>query len=57
MKKVEYIKKSEIMDALEKERNILLDLKMYGAEHIMVHRAINVIDELPTIFIEEESGV
>lgn len=40
---------NQAMEALEKERQILLNREQYGAEHILVHHAINVIAELPII--------
>ena len=42
----EYIKKDDILKALEKEREYLLSMNMGGAEHILVKHAINVIEEL-----------
>ena len=42
-----YIKKQDVIGALQKEREYLLKLKMNGAEHILVHHAMNVIDDLP----------
>ena len=35
-----------VLDALEKERKTLLEMKMYGAEYVLVHHAIRVIEEL-----------
>ena len=49
----EYIKKEDIMAALERERQTLLERGQYGAEHILVHSAINLIDELPVIETNE----
>ena len=40
---------NQAMEALDKERQILLNREQYGAEHILVHHAINVIAELPII--------
>lgn len=40
---------NQAIEALDKERQLLLNRKQYGAEHILVHHAINVIDELPII--------
>lgn len=42
----EYIAKQDVLDALQKERDYLLENKMYAAEHILVHHALNVIDDL-----------
>ena len=38
--------KAEILEALQREREYLLSRKMYGAEHILVKHAINVIDDM-----------
>lgn len=40
------ISKQAVLEALEREREYLLENKMYGAEHILVHHAIRVIEEL-----------
>ena len=40
---------NQAIEALEKERQYLLNREQYGAEHILVHHALNVISELPII--------
>lgn len=40
------ISKQDVLDALEREREYLLANGMNGAEHILVHHAINVIKDL-----------
>lgn len=40
---------NQVIEALDKERQLLLNREQYGAEHILVHHAINVIAELPII--------
>lgn len=40
---------NQAIEALEKERQLLLNREQYGAEHVLVHHAINVITELPII--------
>ena len=40
---------NQAIEALDKERQILLNREQYGAEHVLVHHAINVIAELPII--------
>ena len=40
---------NKVMEALEKQRQLLLTSELYGAEHILVHYAINVVAELPII--------
>ena len=46
----EMLNKKTIMEALQKEREYLLSMKMYGAEHILVKHAIEIIDALPVFF-------
>lgn len=40
---------NQAVEALDKERQLLLNREMYEAEHILVHHAINVVAELPII--------
>lgn len=40
---------NQAIEALEKERQLLLNREQYGAENVLVHHAINVIVELPII--------
>lgn len=40
---------NQAIEVLDKERKLLLNREQYGAEHILVHHAINVIAELPII--------
>lgn len=44
-----------VLDALEKERKILLEMKMYGAEDVLVHHAIRVIEELANVPVKGAS--
>ncbi len=37
------------IEALDNERQLLLNREQYGAEHVLVHHAINVIAELPIV--------
>lgn len=37
---------NQVMEALDKERQFLLNREQYGAENVLVHHAINVISEL-----------
>lgn len=39
----------QVMDALEKERQMFVHRGQYGAEDVICHNAINVISELPVI--------
>lgn len=41
----EYFKKEDIFELLQKERKYLISRDMLGAEHILVHHAINLIDD------------
>ena len=40
---------NKVLDALDKERQFLLNREQYGAENVLVHHAINVIAELPIV--------
>lgn len=40
------LEKQAVLDALEKERQYLVDHLMLGAEHVLVHHAINVVSEM-----------
>ena len=40
---------NKAVEALEKERQYLLNREQYGAENVLVHHALNVIEELPII--------
>jgi len=46
------LSKAEVLTALQREREYLLSMKMYGAEHILVKHAINIIEEM-----ESKDGV
>ena len=40
------LSKAEVLTALQREREYLLSMKMYGAEHILVKHAIDIISEM-----------
>jgi len=40
---------NQAVEALERERQLLLNREQYGAENVLVHHALNVIAELPII--------
>lgn len=40
---------NQAIEALDKERQLLLNREQYGAENVLVHHALNVIAELPII--------
>lgn len=44
-----FISRDAVIEALQKEREYLLADERFGAEHILVHHALNIIDELPCI--------
>lgn len=41
------VSRTELLSRIDAERKHLLDLKMDGAEHIVVHHARQIIEELP----------
>lgn len=43
------ISRRAALDAIDKNRQVLLSLGMCGIEHILVHYGRRVIEELPTI--------
>lgn len=49
----EYLKKADVMKALQEERELLCSFNMWGAESVLIRYAINVIEELPTEKFEE----
>ena len=40
---------NKAVEALEKERQLLLNREQYGAENVLVNHALNVIAEMPVI--------
>jgi hypothetical protein len=46
---VNLIDYNQAVEALERERQYLLNREQYGAENVLVHHALNVIAELPII--------
>ena len=43
------ISRQAVLDAIDNERKSLLDMGMKGAEHIVVHHARRIIEELPSV--------
>jgi len=43
------ISRTELLRRIDAERNHLLDIKMDGAEHIIVHHARRIIEDMPTV--------
>lgn len=50
------INRQAVIDALEEERKYLLAKGQYGAEDVLVHHALNIIDDLPSIEPERKKG-
>ena len=48
-----YINYNQAMEALEKERQYLINHEQYEAENVLVHHAINVISEVPVVRLPE----
>ena len=44
---------NKVVEALEKERQYLHNRKQYGAEHILVHHALSVIEGLSVVRVED----
>ena len=43
------LREQDVIEALNREREYLVKMKMYGAEHILLKHAIDVIEDIPTI--------
>lgn len=43
------ISRTELLRRIDAERNHLLDVKMDGAEHIIVHHARRIIEDMPSV--------
>ena len=50
---VECFAKEDVMRALQSERELLTSFNMWGAESVLIRYGINVINELPTILVDE----
>lgn len=48
------IDRQALLDEIDNERKSLLDMGMKSAEHIVVHHARRVIEELPSVNLEEK---
>ena len=44
-----WVRKEDVLAVLENQRQRLIDLEMYVAEHILIHYAIRWIEEMPEI--------
>ena len=43
------ISRAAVLDAIDHERDLLIEQKRFGAEHVVVHHARRLIEELPTV--------
>jgi hypothetical protein len=43
------ISRNELLSRIDAERKHLLDIKMDGAEHVIVHHARRIIEDMPTV--------
>lgn len=43
------INRTELLARIDAERKHLLDIKMDGAEHIVVHHARRIIEDMPSV--------
>ena len=50
------ISRTELLSRIDAERKHLLDLKMDGAEHIIVHHARRIIEETPPVTPQPKVG-
>lgn len=49
------ISRTKLLSRIDAERKHLLDLKMDGAEHIIVHHARRIIEDMPSAIPQAES--
>jgi hypothetical protein len=50
------VSRSEALKRIDAERQHLLDIKMDGAEHILVHHARRIIEDLPSVQPQPKMG-
>ena len=50
------ISRTELLSRIDAERKHLLDLKMDGAEHIVVHHARRIIEDMPSVTPQPKIG-
>ena len=43
------ISRAAVLDAIDHERNLLIEQKRFGAEHVVVHHARRLIEESPVV--------
>ena len=50
------ISRAELLSRIDTERKHLLSLKMDGAEHIIVHHARRIIEDMPPVTLQPKIG-
>lgn len=45
---MDYISREKALAEIDKAREILIEMNMLGAEHVLVHYARRIIEELPS---------
>ena len=50
------ISRTKLLERIDEERKHLLDLKMDGAEHILVHHARRIIEDMPSVKPQRPKG-
>ncbi len=50
------ISRTELLSRIDAERKYLLDLKMDGAEHILVHHARRIVEDMPSVAPQPKMG-
>lgn len=54
---MDYISREKALAEIDKARKMLIEMNMLGAEHILVHYARRIIEELPSVNEEKEKDV
>ena len=49
MQSNDLISRAAVLDAIDHERNLLIEQKRFGAEHVVVHHARRLIEEFPAV--------
>lgn len=50
------ISRTELLSRIDAERKHLLDIKMDGAEHVIVHHARRIIEDMPSVTPQRSKG-
>jgi hypothetical protein len=51
------ISRNELLSRIDAERKHLLDIKMDGAEHVIVHHARRIIEDMPSVTPQQKMEV